>query len=135
MTSTTPPRTTAGPDGVDTVPPLGRLLPLGLQHVLAMYAGAVAVPLIVGGALGFDRADLAFLISADLFVAGLATIVQSVGFWRFGVRLPLAIAAVLLNLLLGSRGLRERYGADPAVGSYDAVRSTAPVATVGDDRS
>ena len=37
---------------VDGIPPLARLFPLGLQHVLAMYAGAVAVPLIVGGALG-----------------------------------------------------------------------------------
>jgi NCS2 family nucleobase:cation symporter-2 len=36
---------------VDEVPPLKRLLPLGIQHVLAMYAGAVAVPLIVGGAM------------------------------------------------------------------------------------
>ena len=36
---------------VDEIPPLARLAPLGLQHVLAMYAGAVAVPLIVGGAL------------------------------------------------------------------------------------
>ena len=36
---------------VDSVPPFARLFPLGLQHVLAMYAGAVAVPLIVGGAM------------------------------------------------------------------------------------
>ncbi|WP_402469669.1 nucleobase:cation symporter-2 family protein [Isoptericola aurantiacus] len=74
---------------VDEIPRLARLFPLGLQHVLAMYAGAVAVPLIVGGALGYSAEDLAFLISADLFVAGIASIIQSVGFWRFGVRLPL----------------------------------------------
>ncbi|MFI6427937.1 nucleobase:cation symporter-2 family protein [Promicromonospora sp. NPDC050880] len=74
---------------VDEVPRFTRLFPLGLQHVLAMYAGAVAVPLIVGGALGYSAADLAFLISADLFVAGIASIIQSVGFWRFGVRLPI----------------------------------------------
>lgn len=79
----------ADQNSVDSVPPLARLFPLGLQHVLAMYAGAVAVPLIVGGALGLSGPDLAFLISADLFVAGIATIVQSIGFWRFGVRLPL----------------------------------------------
>lgn len=78
-----------GANTVDGIPPLARLFPLGLQHVLAMYAGAVAVPLIVGGALGYSAEDLAFLISADLFVAGIATIIQSVGFWRFGVRLPL----------------------------------------------
>ena len=39
---------------VDAIPPVARLFPLGLQHVLAMYAGAVAVPLIVGGALGYS---------------------------------------------------------------------------------
>ena len=38
-------------DPVDEKPPLGRLLPLGLQHVLVMYAGAVAVPLILGSAM------------------------------------------------------------------------------------
>ncbi len=74
---------------VDQVPPLARLFPLGLQHVLAMYAGAVAVPLIVGGALDYSPEDLAFLISADLFVAGIATLIQTIGFWRFGVRLPM----------------------------------------------
>ncbi len=123
MTSTRTPGTTTAPDGVDTVPPLARLLPLGLQHVLAMYAGAVAVPLIVGGALGFDRADLAFLISADLFVAGLATIVQSVGFWRFGVRLPLVqgvtFAAVGPMIAIGSaHGITAVYGATIACGLF-----------------
>jgi len=51
----------------------GRLLALGLQHVLVMYAGTVAVPLIVGGALHLPKEQLAFLINADLFAAGLAT--------------------------------------------------------------
>ncbi|CBJ42572.1 protein of unknown function [Ralstonia solanacearum CFBP2957] len=50
-----------------------RLLALGLQHVLVMYAGTVAVPLIVGGALHLPKEQLAFLINADLFAAGLAT--------------------------------------------------------------
>src|SRR5690606_16593492 len=89
MTTTRSPKTDRDGNAVDTIPPLARLFPLGLQHVLAMYAGAVAVPLIVGGAFGFEGADLAYLISADLLVAGLATILQSVGFWRFGVRLPI----------------------------------------------
>jgi xanthine permease len=85
--------TTSDVHPVDQVPPLARLAPLGLQHVLAMYAGAVAVPLVVGGALiaagKLTPGDLPFLISADLFVAGIASIIQSVGFWRFGVRLPM----------------------------------------------
>ncbi|MGO1745102.1 MAG: nucleobase:cation symporter-2 family protein [Microbacterium gubbeenense] len=108
---------------VDSIPPLARLFPLGLQHVLAMYAGAVAVPLIVGGAFGFEGADLAFLISADLFVAGLATILQSVGFWRFGVRLPLmqgvTFAAVGPMVAIGqSYPITAVFGATIACGVF-----------------
>lgn len=108
---------------VDTIPPLARLFPLGLQHVLALYAGAVAVPLIVGGALGYSSADLAFLISADLFIAGIATIVQSVGFWRFGVRLPLmqgvTFAAVGPMIAIGQQhGITTIFGSVIAVGLF-----------------
>lgn len=117
--------TTPSPDAntVDAIPPLARLFPLGLQHVLAMYAGAVAVPLIVGGAIGLSRADLAYLISADLFVAGIATIVQSVGFWRFGVRLPLmqgvTFAAVGPMIAIGTQhGITAIYGATIACGLF-----------------
>src|SRR5436190_1409878 len=52
---------------VDAVPPPARLLVLGIQHVLVMYAGAVAVPLIVGRALNLPPEQVAFLVSADLF--------------------------------------------------------------------
>ncbi|WP_248242398.1 nucleobase:cation symporter-2 family protein [Microbacterium kunmingense] len=116
-------RARAAANGVDTVPPLARLFPLGLQHVLAMYAGAVAVPLIVGGALGYSSEDLAFLISADLFVAGIATIIQSVGFWRFGVRLPLmqgvTFAAVGPMIAIGqAEGIQAIFGATIACGLF-----------------
>jgi uric acid transporter len=47
--------------------PAGRLLTLDFQHMLVMYAGAVAVPLIVGGALNLPKDQLAFVNSADLF--------------------------------------------------------------------
>ncbi len=60
-------------DAVEERLPAARLVPLALQHVLVMYAGAVAVPLIVGRALGLPSEDVAFLISADLFACGLAT--------------------------------------------------------------
>ena len=52
---------------VDERLPMPRLLPLALPHVLVMYAGAVAVPLIIGRALRLPPEDIAFLISADLF--------------------------------------------------------------------
>jgi xanthine/uracil permease len=66
---------TAG-DAVDPVdefiPPL-KLIPLGFQHVLVMYAGAVAVPLIIGRALKLPPEETARLINADLFACGVAT--------------------------------------------------------------
>jgi NCS2 family nucleobase:cation symporter-2 len=73
---------------VDEVLPAGRLTLLGIQHVLVMYAGAVAVPLIIGGALKLPKEQMAQLINADLFACGVVTLIQAIGFWRFGIKLP-----------------------------------------------
>ena len=64
---------------VDEMLPAPKLFTLGLQHVLVMYAGAIAVPLIIGRALQLAPEDVAFLISADLFVCGIVSILQSLG--------------------------------------------------------
>src|ERR1700743_522541 len=73
---------------VDEVLPAPRLLILGLQHLFIMYAGAVAVPLIVGGALRLPTSTIGLLVNADLLVSGVATVIQSVGIGKiFGVRL------------------------------------------------
>ncbi|MFC5751005.1 nucleobase:cation symporter-2 family protein [Actinomadura rugatobispora] len=74
---------------VDEVLPIPRLALYGFQHVLAFYAGAVVVPILVAGALGLSDEQLVYLINADLFTCGIATIIQSLGFWRFGIRLPI----------------------------------------------
>jgi uncharacterized membrane protein YadS len=58
----------------------------GLQHVLSMYAGVVALPLIVGTALEFDPRQISYLISAGLSISGLATLLQTLGVWRIGAR-------------------------------------------------
>src|SRR4051812_38365797 len=76
-------------DPIDEILPVPRLALLGLQHVLVLYAGAVAVPLIIGHALGLDAAQIGLLISADLFAAGLATLIQAFGLPGVGVRLPI----------------------------------------------
>ncbi|MEV4178843.1 nucleobase:cation symporter-2 family protein [Nonomuraea sp. NPDC049709] len=102
---------------VDARLPVAQLGTLGLQHVLAMYAGAVAVPLIVGGALNLPPDQLAYLINADLLISGIATLIQCVGVWRFGVRLPImqgcTFAAVTPMVLIGTTqgGLPAIYGA------------------------
>jgi len=73
---------------INEVLPAPKLAALGLQHVLVMYAGAVAVPLIIGGALKLPKDQIAWLISADLFCCGIATLVQCIGIWNVGIRLP-----------------------------------------------
>ncbi|MCQ4209606.1 nucleobase:cation symporter-2 family protein [Streptomyces longispororuber] len=116
---------------VDQVPPVRQLAAFGLQHVLAMYAGAVAVPLIVGGAMKLPPADLAYLITADLLVCGIATLIQCIGVWRFGIRLPIVqgctFAAVSPMVLIGTTGggLPAIYGAVIVAGL--AMMLLAPV--------
>ncbi|MBD9532030.1 purine permease [Comamonas sp. CMM01] len=74
---------------VDEKLPWGRASALGLQHVLVMYAGAVAVPLIIGRALNLPPEQVAHLISADLFVCGIVTLIQAMGATQwFGIKLP-----------------------------------------------
>ncbi len=106
---------------VDEVLPAPRLAALGIQHVLVMYAGAIAVPLIIGRALKLDPEQVAFLISADLFVCGLVTIIQSFGATQwFGIKLPVMMgvtfAAVgpmvaMANANPGPDGARMIFGA------------------------
>jgi uric acid transporter len=111
----------SAPHPVDEVLPPGPMFVYGLQHVMSMYAGVVAVPLIVGGAMGLEFADLAYLLTAALLVSGLATLLQTIGVWRIGARLPIvqgtSFAAVASMLAIGeaegggTAGLRAIFGA------------------------
>lgn len=106
---------------VDEKLPAPRLAALGLQHVLVMYAGAIAVPLIVGRALKLTPEQVALLISADLFCCGIVTLIQSFGVTRwFGIKLPVMMgvtfAAVgpmvaFANAMPGVDGARAIFGA------------------------
>ena len=82
-----------------------------------MYAGAIAVPLIIGRALQLAPEDVAFLISADLFVCGIVSILQSLGATRwFGIKLPVMMgvtfAAVGPMVSIARRQPRPRRRAD-----------------------
>ncbi len=100
---------------VDQMLPFGQLFTYGLQHVLAMYAGAVAVPLIIANALGLSKEQLIYLINADLFTCGIATLIQTLGFWNMGIRIPIiqgvTFAAVTPMIIIGkTHGLTGIYG-------------------------
>lgn len=64
---------------------------LGLQHLLAMYAGAVVVPLVIGFSIGLTTTQLTYLISIDIMMCGVATILQV---WKnkfMGIGLPVVL--------------------------------------------
>ena len=104
---------------VDQVPPVGKLAVLGIQHVLAFYAGAVVVPLVIASALGLDEQTLVHLINADLFTCGIATIIQSAGLGpKIGVKLPLiqGVTFTAVSPLIAIGIGATPVGADPKTG-------------------
>ncbi|ANH76005.1 xanthine permease family protein [Ralstonia insidiosa] len=107
---------------VDEILPLRQLLSYGLQHVLVMYAGAVAVPLILGSALGLTPQQMVTLINANLLTSGIATLIQTLGVWKFGARLPLiqgcSFIAIAPMIMIGKQyGLEHVFGAVIASGA------------------
>src|ERR671912_1965536 len=121
----------SGPDAVhpvDEVLPVPRLAVYGFQHVLAFYAGAVIVPILLASAIDLTPEQLAYLINADLFTCGIASIIQSVGFLKIGARLPLlqgvTFTAVSPMIAIGTAagggavGLTYIYGAVIVAGLF-----------------
>src|SRR5579864_8436032 len=104
--------------------PAGQLLTLGIQHVLVMYAGAIAVPLIIGAALKLPKDQIAFLISSDLFACGLVTLIQCIGVWKFGIRLPVimgvsfAPVGPMVAMASSGAGITTIFGATIAAGFF-----------------
>lgn len=96
---------------------VGPSIAYGLQHVLTMYGGIVAVPLIIGQAAGLPPAEIGVLIAAALFMGGLATLVQTIGVPFFGCQLPLvqgvsfASVATMIAIVVSGGGLPTVFGA------------------------
>ncbi|HMR48114.1 MAG TPA: nucleobase:cation symporter-2 family protein [Arachnia sp.] len=98
---------------------IGPTIGYGVQHILAMFGGVIAVPLIVGGAAGLEPSVTALLVACGLFVSGAATLLQTLGVPYFGAQLPLvqgtSFAAVSTMLAIigdrGEEGLRYVFGA------------------------
>ncbi|WP_409508952.1 xanthine permease PbuX [Bacillus spizizenii] len=99
----------------------GKTLSLGIQHVLAMYAGAIVVPLIVGKAMGLTVEQLTYLVSIDIFMCGVATLLQVWSNRFFGIGLPVVLGctftAVSPMIAIGSEyGVSAVYGSIIASG-------------------
>ena len=119
MTATARPPTTARPE--DEKLPFPQLLGYGVQHILSMFGGVIAVPIIIGGVAGLEPSQTALLVSCALFVSGLATVLQTIGVPYLGSQLPLvqgisfASVSTMVTIILGEssgeRGLRVVFGA------------------------
>ncbi len=94
-------------------PPLGQAIPLGIQHVLAMFVSNVTPAIIIAGVAGFgfgspDVGTLIYMIQMSMFFAGIATLIQTIGIGPVGARLPIvqgtsfAFLPVMIPAMLGA---------------------------------
>ncbi len=105
--------------GIEDRPPLGRAIVLALQHVLTMFGSTVAVPLLLGPAMGMNRGQIALLISSVMLCSGIATLIQS----TYGARLPI-IQGVSFSFLAAFFGIISTVTAP----SPDGFGADGPVA-------
>ena len=91
------------------MPPLGRAIPLGLQHVLAVFVGNITVPIIIGGLLGVTPEEKVFLIQVAIFISGIATFLQTIGVGPVGAKLPI-VQGTSFGFLPVSIPIAKTYG-------------------------
>ena len=116
---------------VDRILNIGDLILLGIQHIAAMCAGAMAVPIILGNSLGLSQGDINHLVSASFMMSGLGTIIQTLGIRGFiGCRLPMiegvsfaGVAAltaigITYNGVNSMEGLQVMFGATVVSGLF-----------------
>ncbi len=103
-----------------------KIVSLGIQHVLAMYAGAVIVPLIVGTGIGLTGEQLTYLVSIDIMMCGIATFLQVYQNKFFGIGLP-----VVLGCTFTAVGPIIAIGNQYSVGSiYGAIIASGLIVVV-----
>jgi xanthine permease len=96
---------------------------LGLQHVLAMYAGGILVPLLIGTALHFTPQQMTYLISVDIFMTGIGTLLQLKSTAITGIAMPVVLGSAIQSVtplinIGGSLGVGAMYGATISAGIF-----------------
>ena len=101
---------------IEDNPPFKKAFPLAMQHILAMFAGNITLPILLTGLLGLSVADSTFLIQSALLAAALATLIQVGRLWKVGSRLPIVMGtsnAFIPTVL----GIASRYGIGAVLGT------------------
>lgn len=101
---------------VDDVPPLKEAVPLGIQHILAMFASNVSVPITVAMAIGLSVADRAYLAQCAMLVAGIATFFQAQPIGPIGARLPV-VMGTSSGFLPVCLSIAQQYGMATLIGA------------------
>ncbi len=117
--------------GIEDRPPIGRALLLATQHLLTMFGSTVAVPLLLGPAMGMDRIQIGVLISSVMLCSGVATFLQA----TWGTRLPI-IQGVSFSFLAAFTTIIAKVQAPAAEGGLalpgpDAMRYIAGAVIAG----
>ncbi|WP_428268686.1 uracil-xanthine permease family protein [Haliangium sp.] len=101
---------------IDDMPPAREALPLGVQHVLAMFLSNIAVPLIIANAIGLAVGDRPQLVQIALVMAGLATIIQAYPLGAVGARIPM-VMGTSFAFLGGIISIATQYDLETALGA------------------
>lgn len=95
------------PYDLDGIPVLREAIPLGLQHILAMFVSNITPLIIVAGAMKMPSETKTFLIQCTMLVAGVNTLIQAYHIGPIGARLPIVVgtsfAFVPVALSIGSK--------------------------------
>src|SRR5690625_5086577 len=112
---------------------IGASFTYGLQHVLTMYGGIIAVPLIIGQAAGLDAVHIALLVAAGLFIGGLATMLQSWGLPFFGSQLPLVqgVSFAGVSTMLAIMGTGDLAQSTPEANLRDVFGAVIDASLIG----
>jgi len=118
--------TSTSPFELEGRPPLYKAIPLALQHILAMFAGNVAVPIIIAGVLGMDAAEKTYLIQCAMLVAGIATLIQVIRFGPIGAKLPIVMGTsfgfLSVSIAIGTQfGIAAIFGAALIGGFFEVI--------------
>ena len=101
---------------VDGIPLLREAIPLGLQHIFAMFLSNIAVPIIIAGVVGITGKDLTVLVQSAMIMAGVATIIQCYPIWRVGAKLPI-VMGTSFGFLPTNISIASTYGISGLLGA------------------
>lgn len=96
--------------------PIGKAIPFGLQHILAMFVANLTPITIIGAAGGLGQAEIAILLQNAMFVAGIATLIQLYPVWKIGSGLPI-VMGVSFTFVTVLSTVAANYGYPAVIGA------------------